>query len=85
MWRSQPSNRFRKRYRDIGPELIDRANKGIMALVTSDRPELLGDRKTAQWGEYYTYEIGRSCRIIYTPIYETNIIKFARICSHKEY
>lgn len=85
MWKPSKSNRFQSKFNNIGSDLVDRAVEGILILVTAERPELFGVPKRGPWSTYYAYEIGRSCRILYKPHYDSGIIEFARICSHKEY
>ena len=80
MWRPGTSNRFKKGYRKIGPEILDRITEGLEILINSERPELLGIKKDS----YYAYEVGRQCRILFCPHHDTRILELARVCSHKE-
>lgn len=84
LWRSTRSSRFDKGYSNIRTELQNKADEAIQTLIESERPDLLGDRKTGPRRGCYTWSLGRQCRILYYPIYADNLIKFLRICSHKQ-
>lgn len=64
--------------------MAKRADKALEIILMHDKPERLGTLKTASRKGLFAYELGRSCRILYNPIYETHTIEFFRICSHKE-
>lgn len=84
MWKPGRSNRFKKGYKKIGAELLKRVNKALKTLLESEHPENIGQIKTGAKKGYFSYEIGRSCRILYLPHHDTKVLEFARICSHKE-
>jgi hypothetical protein len=63
---------------------VDKIDEALQFLLESDRPELHGVRKHGELREYYAWEFGRECRLLYSPDYEERIIKFSRVCSHKE-
>lgn len=84
MWRAKPSNRFQRSYNRLSDELADRVDEALETLLSSDRPELIGIRKGARRKGYWSYELGRECRILFRPDYDEELIEFVRVCSHKE-
>jgi addiction module RelE/StbE family toxin len=84
MWKQWASNRFKKGYRKISNEMVERVKKAVKKLVESEHPERYGVPKKGNLSGYYAWELGRQCRILFKPHYDENTIEFARVCSHKE-
>jgi len=84
LWKAKPSNRFRSSYKKLSDEMAQRVDSALVSLLSSEKPERLGIAKTASRKGYFAYEIGKSCRIIYRPDYNQNIVEFLRVCSHKQ-
>ncbi len=84
LWHSIKSNRFERGYANLSDEMAKRADNALRTLLSSQRPEELGDWKKGPWRGYFSWELGRSCRLIYRPDYDERVIFFPRICSHKE-
>ena len=64
--------------------MAQRVDSALKDLLNKDKPERIGIPKIASRKGYFAYELGRSCRIIYRPIYEEQTIEFLRLCSHKQ-
>jgi len=64
--------------------MVKRVDEAIRALITSEKPETLGVPKKLDEMILYTWEFGRSCRLLYKPDYDQRIVDFYRVCSHKE-
>ncbi len=64
--------------------MAKRAEEAILALASSERPDLLGIRKSGRLENLYAWELGRECRLLYAPDFRNRVIEFHRICSHKE-
>ncbi len=84
MWKAKPSNRFKSSYKNLSDEMAQRVDSALKTLLDADKPELLGIPKMASRKGYFAYELGRSCRIIYRPIYNQKTIELLRVCSHKQ-
>lgn len=84
MWRSRKSNRFEHRYKKLSDEVAQKVDEVIVTLLSSERPERKGIAKTASRKGYFVWELGRSCRVLYRPIYAENTVEFSRVCSHNE-
>lgn len=84
MWKAKPSNRFKSSYKNLSDEMVKRVDSALKSLLEADKPGRLGILKMASRKGYFAYELGRSCRIIYRPIYEQKTIELLRVCSHKQ-
>jgi len=84
LWKAKPSNRFKSSYKNLSDEMSQKVDSALKSLLISDKPERLGIVKIASRKGYFAYELGRSCRIIYRPIYGEKTIELLRVCSHKE-
>jgi mRNA-degrading endonuclease RelE of RelBE toxin-antitoxin system len=84
LWKAKPSNRFKSSYKNLSDDMAQRVDSALKSLLDADKPERLGIAKTASRKGYFAYELGRSCRIIYRPIYDQKTIELLRVCSHKQ-
>lgn len=84
MWHPKRSNRFERSYERLNEEIANQVDEALRRLLSSERPELLGISKMGSRKSYFSWELGRSCRILYRPEYSERIIEFFRLCSHKE-
>ncbi len=84
MWEVKSSNRFESSYEKLGKDMTQRVDAAIQTLLNADKPERCGIAKKGSRKGYFSYELGRSCRIIYRPLYDQKKIEFLRVCSHKE-
>ena len=84
MWKAKPSNRFKSSYKKISDDMAQRVDSALKSLLEADKPERLSIAKMANRKGYFAYELGRSCRIIYRPIYDQKTIELLRVCSHKQ-
>lgn len=84
MWSFWRSSKFKKRFRKIDSTLNERAINAIIELEQSENPLSLGVQKHGPLHDYWTFELGRECRILYNIDADKRIINLHRICSHKE-
>ena len=85
-WDIETTNRFDKGYkRAASSGLRDRLDNVIAEIRSSEDPRKLGRFKTGQFRGCYSYEFGQSCRLIYSILFESQIINLIRVCDHKEY
>lgn len=84
MWEADTSNRFRKNLKRMSPEMRQKAQEAMKTLLIAERPETMGEPKTASRDTYFAWDLGRECRIVYRPRKEEKVIEFERVCSHKE-
>lgn len=84
LWKSKPSNRFSRAYNNLSDEMAKRVDEAIETLLSSERPELFGVQKTGSRKNYFAWEFGRACRLLFRPEYAQRVIEFFRVCSHKE-
>lgn len=82
VWATDPTNLYKKCYKNAGSVMQGRIKKAILQLINSDDPRKLGDPKGGQIVGEYAYEIGDSCRLLYVPVFETYTIWLDRVCSH---
>ncbi len=61
-----------------------RARNAIIDLENSENPLALGIQKHGSLRNYWAFELGQECRILYNIDTESHTINLHRICSHKE-
>ena len=64
--------------------MAKKVDSTLQSLAEAENPENLGVPKKASLKGYFAYELGRSCRIIYRPVYNQNTIELLKVCSHRE-
>lgn len=64
--------------------LRKKVTTAIQELAESSEPRDLGTFKSGPLRGYYAYELGLECRILYDVDSRRKIIRFHRVCSHKE-
>lgn len=58
--------------------------EAISDLANSDNPASLGSRKRGSFSDAYSYDIGKSVRIIYRVNFNNKVIVLVAVGSHKE-
>lgn len=85
MWNSSYSGEFIKQSKKIARTpyylLLKRA---IEQLEKADNPAQLGTRKRGSYSDAYSYEIGKSIRLIYRVNFDSMTLEFVAIGTHKE-
>lgn len=85
MWQSTYSKEFVKQSKKIERTPYYRLlRKAIERLEDSDNPAKLGIRKHGPYSDAYSYEIGKSIRLIYKVNFTAKTIEFVSVGSHKE-
>jgi hypothetical protein len=82
VWITDPSNLYKKCYRQADPIVQKKVIARIQELVNSPDPRRLADGKSGQLDGEYGVDINKGCRLLFTPVFETNTIELDRMCSH---
>jgi addiction module RelE/StbE family toxin len=77
-------SRFLQAVKKLGPEEVQRFDKAIKDLTLSEEPTKMGRPKKGVWHGYYSYDLGRSHRLIYRVFPKEKIIQIAAIGDHKQ-
>lgn len=80
-WRVVKEPAFRRRYKSLSPEMRSKVDSAVDELASSDNPEKRGAYKGNL--RVFSYEIGRSYRIIYFTDRSEREIVLSRVCDHK--
>lgn len=80
IWNGFFTNTFAKQYKNLDRQMQKRVDKIIRELQYEEYPESSGVYKADM--KVYAYEIGRKYRILYSPLYDSKIIEFYRVCDH---
>jgi mRNA-degrading endonuclease RelE of RelBE toxin-antitoxin system len=84
LWSFWRSTKFKKRFRKLEDFRKEKATKAIIELGNAVNPLSLGIQKHGSLRDYWAYELGQECRILYNIDANTRTINLHRICSHKE-
>ena len=83
LWQSWRSSPFKKRYKTNCQKNQERIKEAIYQILNAENPEFLGKRKHGDLKDYYAYDIGLDCRILYKLNYDKKLVEFHRVCFHK--
>ena len=84
------TNHFRNLYRRKSKKeplsLMERIDRALLELQSSDEPERLGEKKKGKLYRYYAYNVSGRHRILYTVerLDSVVIVGLHRVCDHKQ-
>jgi mRNA-degrading endonuclease RelE of RelBE toxin-antitoxin system len=81
MWNLERRNKFLKQFSRLDKNTRKRVLEAISELATAENPALLGKYKPSL--RIFSYEIGRTHRIIYNVRWNDSVIELLRVCDHK--
>ncbi|MCL2712298.1 MAG: hypothetical protein FWD37_03370 [Methanomassiliicoccaceae archaeon] len=79
-------NLYKRKSRKELPSLMERVDRALLDLQSSDEPERLGEKKNGMLSKYYAYNVSGRHRILYTVERSkgTVIVGLHRVCDHKQ-
>lgn len=80
MWTFYRSTIFLKQYKKLDSQTKNRINTALTELANSENPSDLGVYKPSM--RVFGYNIGKY-RIIFSILYNENVIELMRVCDHK--
>jgi addiction module toxin, RelE/StbE family len=77
---------YRKKCQKEPEYIIKKMDDGLTALMHSPEPERLGEAKKGKLMGYYSYDINKRHRILYTVhrLNDSTLVTLHRVCDHKQ-
>lgn len=85
MWALYSTELFLRQLKRIRKTPYSRhVEEALRNLVNAEDPTALGTRKRGEYSGVYSYEIGKSVRLIYSVDFKNKIIRLVAVGTHKE-